>query len=184
MKTLSINDKKDILGAIRNIPDYPHPGIQFKDITTLLNQANVFHNLLDHLAARYDDVPIDFIAGIESRGFIFGAALAARLRLPFVPIRKPGKLPYTTVSEKYSLEYGFDEVEIHIDAFSSNKKRQNVLLVDDLIATGGTAKASVNLINKVGGNCYECCFILNITSLHGDRDIKELTHVYSVIELD
>lgn len=184
MKTLSINDKKNLLHAIRNIPDYPQPGIQFKDITTLLSQADIFHNLMDHLAARYEDMPIDFIAGIEARGFIFGVALAARLRLPFVPIRKPGKLPYTTVSEKYALEYGFDEVEIHIDAFSSNSKRQNVLLVDDLIATGGTAKASVSLINKVGGNCFECCFILNITSLHGDRDIKKQTNVYSVLEID
>lgn len=184
MKTLSINDKRNLLRAIRNIPDYPQPGIQFKDITTLLSQADIFHNLMDHLAAKYEDMPIDFIAGIEARGFIFGAALATRLRLPFVPIRKPGKLPYTTVSEKYALEYGFDEVEIHIDAFSSNPKRQNVLLVDDLIATGGTAKASVSLINKVGGNCFECCFILNITSLHGDRDIKKQTNVYSVLEID
>lgn len=184
MKNLSINDKQSLLDAIREIPDYPKPGILFRDITTLLNDPIKFHLLMDHLSDYYEDKPIDFIAGIESRGFIFGAALAARLRLPFVPIRKPGKLPFTTVSEKYSLEYGFDEVEIHIDAFKSESKRKNVLLVDDLIATGGTAKASVTLINKVGGNCFEACFLLNLKALNGDKEIKELTEVYSVLEVD
>lgn len=184
MKTLSINDRQNILQSIRNIPDYPKPGIQFKDITTLLNNATKYGLLIDHLRDYYKDKPIDFIAGIESRGFIFGASLATELKLPFVPIRKPGKLPFTTVSEKYSLEYGFDEVEIHIDAFSSNSKRKNVLLIDDLIATGGTAKASVTLINKVGGNCIEACFIVNLTALQGDKDIKKLTNVYSVLQID
>lgn len=183
MKTLSINDKQTILGAIRSIPDYPKPGILFKDITTLLNDSINFNLLMDHLADYYESKPIDFIAGIESRGFIFGAALAVKLKLPFVPIRKPGKLPFTTVSEKYSLEYGFDEVEIHIDAFE-RKERKNVLLIDDLIATGGTAKASVSLINKVGGKCTEACFIVNLTPLQGDKDIKNLTNVYSVLEID
>lgn len=184
MKKLSINDKQSILKSIRNIPDYPKPGIQFKDITTLLNDPMKYSLLIDHLADFYASKPIDFIAGIESRGFIFGASLATKLRLPFVPIRKPGKLPFTTVSEKYSLEYGFDEIEIHIDAFDSNKERKNVLLIDDLIATGGTAKASVSLINKIGGNCLEACFILNLTALQGDKDIKKITNVYSVIEID
>lgn len=184
MKTLSINDKQSILQSIRNIPDYPKPGIQFKDITTLLNDATKYSLLIDHLADYYEDKQIDFIAGIESRGFIFGASLATKLKLPFVPIRKPGKLPFTTVSEKYSLEYGFDEVEIHIDAFNSNSKRKNVLLIDDLIATGGTAKASVTLINKVGGDCVEACFIINLKALQGDKDIEKLTNVYSVLEID
>lgn len=183
MKILSINDKQTILNSIRNISDYPKPGIEFKDITTLLNDSTNFNLLMDHLADYYVDKPIDFIAGIESRGFIFGAALAVKLRLPFVPIRKPGKLPFTTVSEKYSLEYGFDEIEIHIDAFSG-KERKNVLLIDDLIATGGTAKASVSLINKIGGNCLEACFIVNLTTLQGDKDIKKLTNVYSVLEIE
>lgn len=184
MKTLSINDKQSILKSIREVEDYPKPGILFRDITTLLNNPIKFNLLIDHLASYYEDKDIDFIAGIESRGFIFGAALAVKLKLPFVPIRKPGKLPFTTVSEKYSLEYGFDEVEIHIDAFSSNKDSKNVLLIDDLIATGGTAKASVSLINKIGGKCVEACFILNLTALQGDKDIKKLTNVYSVIEID
>lgn len=184
MKTLSITDKQAIIESIREIPDYPKPGILFRDITTLLNNPTKFHLLIDHLKEYYEDKEIDFIAGIESRGFIFGAALAVKLKLPFVPIRKPGKLPFTTVSEKYSLEYGFDEVEIHIDAFSTNKSRKNVLLIDDLIATGGTAQASVSLINKIGGNCTHTCFIINLTSLQGDKNIKKLTNIYSVIELD
>lgn len=184
MRELSLSDKSYIIDAIRNIPDYPKPGIQFKDITTLLGDPKVFHFLLDHLVARYEPMSIDYIAGIESRGFIFGAALAARLRTRFVPIRKPGKLPYTTISEKYSLEYGVDEVEIHMDAFSHETKNQNVLLIDDLIATGGTANASVNLINKAGGNCVEACFIVNLVSLKGDVSIKKTTPVYSVLEID
>lgn len=184
MKTLNESDKQYILRAIRNVPDYPKPGIQFKDITTMINDPQVFHFLMDHLHARYEDQNIDFIAGIESRGFIFGAALAARLRTRFVPIRKPGKLPYTTISEKYTLEYGFDEVELHIDAFECDKENPKVLLIDDLIATGGTAKAAVNLINKAGAKCAEACFIVNLAFLQGDADIKEQTEVYSVLEID
>ncbi len=183
MKILSEKDKQELLDVIRDVPDYPKPGILFKDITTLLNNAEKFNFLIEHLADFYKDKEIDFIAGIESRGFIFGSALAVKLKLPFVPIRKPGKLPFTTISEKYSLEYGFDEVQIHIDAFSP-KERKNVLLVDDLIATGGTARASVNLINKIGGNCVEACFIINLLALKGDEGIKKLTNVYSVLEID
>ncbi len=182
MKTLSQTDKQELLKVIRDIPDYPKPGILFKDITTLLNNAEQFNKLMEHLATYYADKEIDFIAGIESRGFIFGAALAVMLKLPFVPIRKPGKLPSTTVSEKYSLEYGFDEIEIHIDALES-KKRKNVLLVDDLIATGGTAKASVNLINKIGGKCTDACFIINLVALQGAKDIAKSTNIYSVLEV-
>ena len=184
MKTLNESDKQYILRSIRNVPDYPKPGIQFKDITTLLNNPQVFHFLMDHLAEKYKDEDIDYIAGIESRGFIFGSALAARLRTRFVPIRKPGKLPYTTISEKYSLEYGFDEVELHIDAFKCNKENPNVLLIDDLIATGGTARAAINLINKAGATCKEACFIVNLTFLEGDLKLKEDTEVYSVLEID
>lgn len=185
MNHLNNADKTYLLNAIRNIEDFPKPGIIFKDITTLLGDEKAFNLLLDHLYARYEKADIDYIAGIESRGFIFGAALAARLRTRFVPIRKPGKLPYTTISEKYSLEYGVDEVAIHIDAFASvGKAKPNVLLIDDLIATGGTATAAVNLINKAGAQCIEACFIINLTFLQGDLDIKKTTPVYSVLEVD
>jgi len=185
MHALTQDQKAYLLDAIRNVEDFPKQGIIFKDITTLLGNEKAFHLLMDHLAKRYENVSLDYIAGIESRGFIFGAALAALLKTRFVPIRKPGKLPYTTISEKYSLEYGVDEVAIHIDAFSSvGKPKPKVLLIDDLIATGGTATAAVNLINKAGADCIEACFIINLTFLQGDLDIKKTTSVYSVLEVN
>jgi adenine phosphoribosyltransferase len=184
MKTLNQIDKDYLLKTIRDVKDFPKPGIIFKDITTLLGDAQAYNFLMDHLTERYKNEDIDFIAGIESRGFIFGAALAAKLGKSFVPIRKPGKLPYTTISEKYSLEYGIDEVQIHIDAFKCDKEIPNVLLVDDLIATGGTATAAVSLINKVGANCVEACFLLNLIFLQGDEEIKKTTSIYSVLEID
>jgi adenine phosphoribosyltransferase len=184
MKELNQGDKDYLLSIIRDIKDFPKPGIVFKDITTLLADKRAFNFLMNHLADRYKDEDIDFIAGIEARGFIFGAALAAKIGGSFVPIRKPGKLPYTTISEKYSLEYGVDEVEIHIDAFKCDKETPRVLLIDDLIATGGTATAAVNLINKAGAQCVEACFLLNLTFLQGDAEIKKTTSVYSVLEVD
>ncbi len=184
MKTLSTEDKAYLLDKIRDIPDFPKPGIVFKDITTLLKDPKAFGFLMDHLEDRYKEMDIDFIAGIDSRGFIFGAALADRLGKGFVPIRKQGKLPYTTIGEKYALEYGVDEIEIHIDAFACDKEKPNVLLVDDLIATGGTATAAANLIDKSGANCIEACFILGLTFLHGDRELKKITSVYFVLEVD
>ncbi|MEA1953229.1 MAG: adenine phosphoribosyltransferase [Campylobacterota bacterium] len=188
MKTLSTDEKEIILNSIRDIPDFPKPGIIFKDITTLLSNTEAFDTLMTHLENRYSSYNLDFIAGIDARGFIFGAALADRLGVGFVPVRKKGKLPYTTVAEKYSLEYGFDEVEIHIDAFGENGcckgecTPSKVLLIDDLIATGGTAKAAVNLIDKVGANCVEACFIMELGFLNGKKGIK--APVYSVIEID
>ena len=184
MKELNQGDKDYLLKTIRDIKDFPKPGIIFKDITTLLSDKKAFNFLMDHLANRYKNENIDFIAGIEARGFIFGAALAAKIGGSFVPIRKPGKLPYTTVSEKYSLEYGVDEVEIHIDAFKCDKEKPRVLLIDDLIATGGTATAAVSLINKTGAECVEACFVLNLTFLQGDAEIRKTTSVYSVLEVD
>ena len=165
--------------VIRTIPDFPKKGIMFKDITTLLNNSKAFRELIDFLKDRYKDKNIDFVAGIESRGFIFGSALAYALGSGFVPIRKKGKLPYTTISEKYALEYGFDEVEIHIDAFR-DIKNPKVLLIDDLIATGGTASAAVNLIKKVGAEVVEACFIIELEFLKG-RD-KLDCDVYSIIK--
>jgi adenine phosphoribosyltransferase len=179
LSTLTDHDRKILIDSIRDIPDFPKVGILFKDITTLLNNSKAFKTLMNHLEERYKTYELEYIAGIDARGFIFGSALADRLGVGFVPVRKKGKLPYTTVSEKYSLEYGFDEVEIHIDAFN-NKKGARVLLIDDLIATGGTAKATVNLINKVDANCVECCFIAELTFLNGKEGID--SEVYSVLE--
>jgi adenine phosphoribosyltransferase len=159
MKELTKQQKDFLLSSIRDVPDFPKPGIIFKDITTLLNNKEAFNLLIDHLEERYKDYNLDFIAGIESRGFIFGSALASRLKIGFVPVRKKGKLPYTTVSEKYALEYGYDEVEIHIDAFKESEAK--VLLIDDLIATGGTAEAAAKLIKKIHEDVVEACFIIN-----------------------
>jgi adenine phosphoribosyltransferase len=180
---LSQEQRATIEGAVRDIPDFPKPGIIFKDITTILNNAEAFKTLQDHLYERYKAYELDYVAGIDARGFIFGSALARDLGVGFVPIRKKGKLPYTTVSEKYVLEYGIDEVEIHIDAFTE-KPNARVLLVDDLIATGGTAVAASTLISKVGAECVEACFIMGLTFLEGIKKLEKNTAVYSVIEVD
>jgi len=186
MQTITKEEENIILNSIRDIPDFPKQGIVFKDISTLLSNPKAFDTLMTHLEKRYKDYHLDYIAGIDARGFIFGAALADRLGLGFVPVRKKGKLPYTTVAEKYSLEYGFDEVEIHIDAFSSESnpegKGAKVLLIDDLIATGGTAKAAASLIDKVGAKCVEVCFIMELSFLKGKEGIS--APVYSVLEID
>ncbi|MCJ7764643.1 MAG: adenine phosphoribosyltransferase [Thiovulaceae bacterium] len=180
---LSQEERAIIEGAVRDIPDFPKPGIIFKDITTILNNAKAFNTLQNHLYDRYKSYDLDYVAGIDARGFIFGSVLARDLGIGFVPIRKKGKLPYTTVSEKYVLEYGIDEVEIHIDAFKA-KPNARVLLIDDLIATGGTANASASLITKVGAECVEACFIMGLTLLEGIKKLEKNTAVYSVIEVD
>jgi len=180
MTTLSQEDKEILESSIRDIPNFPKEGIVFKDITTLLNNPKALKTLMNHLEERYKNYNLDYIAGIDARGFIFGSILADRLNIGFVPVRKKGKLPYTTVAEKYSLEYGFDEVEVHIDAFPKEDAR--VLLIDDLIATGGTAKAATSLIDKVGANCVEACFILELDFLNGRDGID--ADVYSVMHLD
>jgi len=178
---LNENDKEILRNSIRDIKDFPKDGIIFKDITTLLNDKKAFKILMNHLENRYKNYNLDYIAGIDSRGFIFGSVLADRLNIGFVPVRKKGKLPSTTISEKYSLEYGFDEVEIHTDAFH-NKKNAKVLLIDDLIATGGTAEASIKLIKNIGANCVEICFLINLEFLNGVKKIENLTEVYSVLK--
>lgn len=183
MSLLTDEEKEYLLGKIRDVKDFPKPGIVFKDITTLLKDKEAFNFLIEHLYNYYKDRDIDFVAGIESRGFIFGAALANRLKTSFTPIRKKGKLPYTTISEKYALEYGFDEVEIHIDAFECDKERPNVLLIDDLIATGGTAKAAIDLINKAGANCSDACFIIDLKFLNGTENLDKKSDIYSVLEI-
>ncbi len=181
--TLSTTERKIIESAIRDIEDFPKPGIVFKDITTLLNDKEAYGVLMNHLYQRYKEYNLDYIAGIDARGFIFGAALAQMLGLGFVPIRKKGKLPYTTISEKYSLEYGIDEVEVHIDAFSGIANAK-VLMVDDLIATGGTANAAATLINQAGATCVEACFIIGLGFLDGQSNLRKITEVYSLVEVN
>lgn len=181
--TLSNTERKIIESSIRDIKDFPKPGIIFKDITTLLNNEEAYGVLMNHLYQRYKEYNLNYIAGIDARGFIFGAALAQMLGIGFVPIRKKGKLPYTTISEKYSLEYGVDEIEVHIDAFSKIPNAR-VLLIDDLIATGGTANAAAKLINQAGASCVEACFVIGLNFLDGQKNLKETTDVYSLIEVN
>ena len=167
---------------IRTIPDFPKPGILFRDITTLLNDAQAFARVLDYLESRYKNSDIDFIAGIESRGFIFGASLASRLCLGFVPIRKAGKLPCATFKESYELEYGSASLEIHKDAFRGQKDAK-VLLIDDLLATGGTATAACKLVKNAGAKVVEACFIIELTELGGASKLRALCDVYSILKL-
>lgn len=183
MITLSKTEREIIENSIRDINDFPKPGIVFKDITTLLNNKEAFGVTMNHLYQRYKEYNLDYIAGIDARGFIFGSALAQMLNLGFVPIRKKGKLPYTTIGEKYALEYGVDEIEVHIDAFG-DEKGARVLLIDDLIATGGTANAATTLINQTGANCIEACFILGLTFLDGIKNLEKQTDVYTLIHID
>ena len=183
MKTLTQQERSIIENSIRDIKDFPKPGIVFKDITTLLNNKEAYSTLMQHLYDRYKEYNLDYIAGIDARGFIFGGALAQMLGIGFVPIRKAGKLPYTTIGEKYALEYGVDEIEVHIDAFGE-KKDARVLIMDDLIATGGTANAAATLVNQTGAQCVECCFVIGLTFLDGIEKLKEKTQVYSLIEVN
>ena len=167
----------DLKEKIRNIPDFPKEGILFRDITTLLKDRESFSFVVEELFNRYQDKDIDVIAGIESRGFIFGSALAYRINKGFVPIRKPGKLPSKTVSAEYSLEYGTDRIEMHVDAVKEGDK---VLIIDDLLATGGTMEAACNLIKSVGGEVAECSFLIELSGLNG-RDKLKGYDIYSMI---
>ncbi len=167
---------------IRTVPHYPKQGIQFRDITTLLKDPIGFRTTIDELVARYKDVKIDKIAGIESRGFILGAPLAYALGVGFVPIRKKGKLPAEVIGHDYDLEYGSDRIEIHTDAIDKGEK---VLLVDDLIATGGTAVAACTLIEKMGGKIIECCFIIDLPDIGGHAKLEKLGQkVFALCEFE
>ena len=154
----------DLRSLIRTIPDYPRPGILFRDITTLLAEPAGFRGTIDALAARYAGAGVAKVAGIEARGFILGGALADRLGRGFVPIRKRGKLPFRTIGCDYELEYGSDRVEMHVDAIAPGER---ILLVDDLVATGGTALAAARLINDAGGEIYEIAFVIDLPDLGG-----------------
>ena len=178
--TLNKQDKTIIKNSIRDIKDFPKKGIVYQDITTLLNNKQAYQILMNHLEQRYKTYDLDYIVGIEARGFIFGAALADRLKIAFVPMRKKGKLPSTTVCEKYELEYGFDEVEIHLDAFVKNSR---VLLIDDLLATGGTANAASRLIKKLDVNLVEICFIINLLFFNSREKLEKHTNIYSVLDI-
>ena len=161
----------DLRDAVRSIPDYPKPGILFRDITTLLGDARAFRRAIDELVQPWCGAKIDKVAGMEARGFILGGAVAHQLSAGFVPIRKKGKLPHSTVSIAYSLEYGLDEMEIHQDAVSAGEK---VILVDDLIATGGTAAGAVGLLKKIGADVVAACFVIDLPDLGGADKIRAL----------
>ena len=161
----------DLRDAIRSIPDYPKPGIVFRDITTLLGDARAFRRTVDELVQPWAGMKIDKVAGIEARGFILGGAVAHQVSAGFIPIRKKGKLPHTTVRIAYSLEYGLDEMEVHEDAVS---KGERVILVDDLIATGGTAEGAVKLLRQVGANVLAACFIIDLPELGGAEKLRKL----------
>jgi adenine phosphoribosyltransferase len=172
----------DIKSVIRTIPDYPKPGIMFRDVTTLLGNARAFRTTVDQLVQPYAGTRIDKVAGIEARGFIIAGAVAHQLSVGFVPVRKKGKLPWRTIGETYDLEYGTDTVEIHEDAV---QKGENVLLVDDLIATGGTAEAAIKLIERAGGNVVGCSFIIDLPELKGRRRLEKLgKKVLSLVEFE
>ena len=161
----------DLKASIRTIPDYPKPGIMFRDITTLLGDARAFRRAVDELVHPYAGGKVDKIAGIEARGFILGGAVAHQLSAGFVPIRKKGKLPHQTVSIAYSLEYGVDAMEMHADAIGQEER---VILVDDLIATGGTAIAAVNLLRQIGADIVGACFIIDLPDLGGAEKLRAL----------
>ncbi|MFH1098008.1 MAG: adenine phosphoribosyltransferase [Candidatus Desantisbacteria bacterium] len=155
---------------IRDIPDFPKKGIIFKDITPLWRDGKAFAASIDEIAAKYEDKQIDLVVGIEARGFIVGAPVAYKLGVGFIPVRKPGKLPYKTTSISYSLEYGTDIIEVHEDAISSG---QRILIVDDLLATGGTAAAVIKLVEKLGGVVVGMEFLVDLTFLNGRDNLKD-----------
>lgn len=169
---------EQLKSIIRDVPDFPKEGIVFKDITTLLADAKSFQRVIDIMAHRYIDREIDIVLGVEARGFIMGSALAYKLGKGIVLVRKPGKLPYKTFSTKYELEYGTDELHIHQDAI---KKGQKVLIADDLLATGGTVEAVIDLIEKMGGEIVECAFLAELEFLKGKEKLKP-HDVYSLLQ--
>jgi len=158
---------------IRTVPHYPKQGVMFRDITTLLKDPVGFRVTINEFVHRYTTARIDKVAAIEARGFIIGAALAFQLGVGFVPVRKKGKLPDKTIGHDYELEYGFDRVEMHVDAIS---KGDRVLVVDDLIATGGTAEAAIRLVEKMGGEVVECCFVIDLPDLGGAKRLRDQKH--------
>lgn len=171
-----------IKNSVTTIPDYPKPGIQFRDVTSVLQNPDAFKACIDMLKAKYDDIKFDKIVGTEARGFLFGAPLALELGVGFVPVRKPKKLPRETISESYELEYGTDELEIHKDAINPG---DNVLMIDDLLATGGTMVATAKLIRRLGGKAEHAGFIISLPDIGGeDRLVDAQINPYCICEFD
>ena len=166
--------------SIRNIPDFPKPGILFRDVTTLIQNKDAFKKSVDLLSKKYKNKGFDKVVGVEARGFIFGAAVAYKIGAGFVPVRKKGKLPYKTISATYELEYGTDTLEIHKDAITSGEK---VLIIDDLLATGGTVKAVTELVNRLGGKISGIGFVIELVDLKGKEKLKDYP-VFSLIKFE
>ncbi len=178
----SLGGKMKLADTIRAIPDYPKKGIVFRDITTLLGDARAFRRTVDELVHPFAGAKIDKVAGIEARGFILGGAIAHQLSAGFVPIRKKGKLPHATISVAYSLEYGVDEMEMHRDGVLRGEK---VILVDDLIATGGTAEAAIRLLVRLGAEVVAACFVIDLPSVGGADKIRKLgVPVRTLVQFD
>ena len=171
---------EDLKKVIRNVPDFPKKGIVFRDITTLIADKDAFKFVIDEFTKRYSEKNIDYIVSIESRGFIFGAALAHRLGCGLVPVRKKGKLPYKTHQATYELEYGSDTLEIHEDAFQKGK---NILIVDDLLATGGTVSAVIELVKKLGGKLIETAFVIELEFLNPRSKLNDVP-IFSLVKYD
>ena len=171
-------DIEHLKNSIRNVPDFPKPGIQFKDITTLLQDTDVFQETIDIFYQQFKDKEIETVVGIESRGFIFAAPLVLKLGCSLVIARKPGKLPYESVKEEYQLEYGTDAIEMHKDAINEGDR---ILIVDDLLATGGTAKATGSLVEILGGKIVSFAFLINLVDLKGVEKLKP-HHVFSIVD--
>ena len=177
-----MNSIEKIKSKIRTVPDFPKKGIMFRDITTLIGDAEGLGLVIEELAKRYSSMDIDIVAGLEARGFIIGGALAVKLGKGFVPIRKKGKLPYKTVFHEYELEYGTDRVEMHVDSL---KEGQRVLLVDDLLATGGTSIAGAKLIEKLGGNVVEIAFIVDLPDIGGRKALDKAGYpMFAICEFE
>lgn len=169
----------NVKNKIRSVNDFPKPGIIFRDITTALKEPETLKEMIDYLCEQFKDEKIDYVAGIESRGFIFGMPMAYKLNAGFVPIRKPNKLPAETLAQEYSLEYGTDKIEIHTDAI---KEGDNVLIVDDLLATGGTAEAACKLIKKTGGNLVGIAFLIELEDLKGREKFDKNLKIVSMLK--
>jgi adenine phosphoribosyltransferase len=171
-----------IKSSIKSIPDYPKPGILFRDVTSLMEDAQAYRATIQLLVERYREMGFTKVVGTEARGFLFGAPLAIELGIGFVPVRKPGKLPRETISESYELEYGMDTLEIHVDAIQENDQ---VLIIDDLLATGGTIEATTKLIRRLGGKAEHAGFVISLPELGGDKRLEALDlEIFSICDFE